>query len=175
MSVMPSNPEGGLSLEFNECNPVLNRARVWGQECGSPLPGMQSPLSAAASGSEASEVSDSRVTSVNPLHQLAMYYYVCGASSHRPLSGAPRHRNSHDESVFGSWSEFLASTFAVKLFFTSTNFLKGSHRVSFPIVRASSHAFILNLTYFSKKKKKKLQKNPGCAIAQLSRGLQTEG
>lgn len=41
MSVMPSNPEGGLSLEFNECNPVLNRAKVWGQECGPPLPGMQ--------------------------------------------------------------------------------------------------------------------------------------
>lgn len=38
-SVMLSNPEGGLSLEFNEYNPVLNRARVWGQKC-SPLPGL---------------------------------------------------------------------------------------------------------------------------------------
>lgn len=47
MSVMPSNPEGGLSLEFNECNPVLNRAKVRGQECGPLLPGMHEPKSAA--------------------------------------------------------------------------------------------------------------------------------
>ena len=47
MSVMPSNPEGGLSLEFNECNPVLNRAKVRGQECGPLPPGMRGLKSAA--------------------------------------------------------------------------------------------------------------------------------
>lgn len=34
VSVMPSNPEGGFSLGFNEFNPVLNKASVGEEERG---------------------------------------------------------------------------------------------------------------------------------------------